>query len=201
MDLTGQPPIVLFSRTTINPPLATEPCMPAVSPADPSTAPLALLYPDLHTELAVTRDILARVPWEQADWRPHPKSMTLRALAIHVAQLPGFLTGMTVTDVMDFKPEDFAPPPIASTDELHALFDSESAKTHAVLKGIDWAKLNGTWKMTFGGHTVIDNQRAFLLRHMGISHLVHHRAQLGVYLRLLDVAIPGSYGPSADAQM
>ncbi len=175
--------------------------MSSVPAADPTTAPLALLYPDLQAELAVTRDLLTRVPWDRADWKPHPKSMSLRSLASHVAQLPGFLTAMTAMDVLEFKPENFAPPALENTDALVAMFDVEAAKMHAVLAGLDWAGLNGSWKMTMGGHTIIDNQRAFLLRHMGINHLVHHRAQLGVYLRLLDVAIPGSYGPSADTQM
>lgn len=82
---------------------------------------------------------------------------------------------MTVTEVLEFKPEDFTPPPIGSTEALVALFDSEAAKMHAALEGVDWMTLNGKWKMTMGGHTIIDNQRAFLLRHMGINHLVHHR--------------------------
>lgn len=172
--------------------------MSAAPAVDGSTPPVALLYPELAAELAVTREILSRVPWAQASYKPHAKSMSLGSLASHVAQLPNFLTTMAATDVLDFKPEAFAPPPLASTEELVAFFDAECTKMHAALEGMDWAKLNGSWKMTMGDYTIIDNQRAFLLRHMGINHIVHHRAQLGVYLRMLDVAIPGSYGPSAD---
>lgn len=169
------------------------------APALDTTKPVALLYPELEAELAVTRDMLSRVPWDKAAWKPHAKSMQLSALAAHVAQLPNFLTTMAATDVLDFKAEDFAPPPLTSTADLVALFDAEVAKMHEALAAMTWDKLNGSWKMVMGDQTWIDNQRAFLLRHMGINHLVHHRAQLGVYLRLLDVAIPGSYGPSADS--
>jgi uncharacterized damage-inducible protein DinB len=172
--------------------------MTAVPAFDASTSPVALLYPELAAELAVTRDILSRVPWAQAAYKPHAKSMSLGALAAHVAQLPSFLTVMAATDVLHFKPEDFATPALADTDALLALFDSECSKMHAALAGLDSARLNGSWKMMMGEHVFVDGQRAFLLRHMGINHIVHHRAQLGVYLRLLDVAIPGSYGPSAD---
>ncbi|HYW49329.1 MAG TPA: DinB family protein [Gemmatimonadaceae bacterium] len=166
--------------------------------ADPAGDPIALLFPELETELAMTRSMLAIVPWEHADWKPHVRSMTLRALATHVAQLPSFMTVMAATDTLDFKPEDFTPPTIGSTDELLALFDAECGRMSAALVGMDWSRLNGSWKMMIGEHAVIDNQRAMLLRHMGVNHLVHHRAQLGVFLRLLDVKIPGCYGPSAD---
>ena len=172
---------------------------PAVSR---DTPPVALLYPELEAELAVTRAILSLVPWDdRAAWKPHAKSMSLGGLASHVAQLPGFLSVMAATEVLHFTPEAFKPPAIASTDELVAFFDSEVVKMHAVLATMSWESLNGSWKMMAGPHAIFDNQRAFLLRHMGINHIVHHRAQLGVYLRMLDIAIPGSYGPSADTKM
>ena len=160
--------------------------------------PIALLYPELDDELAVTRAILAIVPWEHAEWKPHPRSGSLRQLATHVAQLPKFATTMSAMDVLHFNPEDFKPAPVTSTEELVALFDAEVATMRDAMSKLDHERLNGSWKMMFGGNAMIDNQRAYLLRHMGINHIVHHRAQLGVYLRLLDVKIPGSYGPSAD---
>ena len=172
--------------------------MTARPTADPAGDPITLLFPELPMELDTTRGLLALVPWERADWQPHPRSMSLRQLATHVAQLPSFLTVMASTDTLEFKPEDFAPPQLSSTDELLALFDAEVTRMHAALVAMDWDRLNGSWKMEIGGQAVIDNQRAMLLRHMGVNHMVHHRAQLGVFLRLLDVKIPGSYGPSAD---
>ena len=160
--------------------------------------PIAVLFPELEPELAVTRSILGIVPWDQQAWKPHARSMSLGQLATHVAQLPNFTTVMSNTDVMDFKPEDFKAPTLHSTDELVALFDDEVRKMRSALNALDWTRMHGSWKMTMGGHTIVDGERGMLLRHMGINHLVHHRAQLGVYLRLLDVKIPGSYGPSAD---
>jgi uncharacterized damage-inducible protein DinB len=167
-----------------------------IDPAN--TSPVALLYPELDHEMTVTRSLLSIVPWEHADWKPHPKSMSLRSLAGHVAQLPSFLTTMIAMDVLHFNPADFKTPPLTGTDDLLALFDSELAKMRSALASLDWAQLGGSWKMMMGEHTIVDGQRAFLLRHMGINHIVHHRAQLGVFLRLLNVPIPGSYGPSAD---
>ena len=160
--------------------------------------PIAVLYPELEAELAVTRSLLAIVPWEQAAWKPHAKSMSLGQLATHVAQLPNFTTAMANTDTLDFSPEDFKAPTLGSTAELVAMFDNEVASMRVAIGALDWTRMDGSWTMTMGGHKIVDGQRAMLIRHMGINHLVHHRAQLGVYLRLLDVKIPGSYGPSAD---
>ena len=159
-----------------------------------------VLYPDLAAEAAVTRKLLALVPMEHLDWKPHPKSMSLRALASHVAAMPGFSTAMLAMDELVFDPAAWAPKPFESGADLVAIFDAELAAMTALLAQMDGARASGNWKMTMGGYAFIDGQRAFLIRHMGINHLVHHRAQLGVYLRLLDVAIPGSYGPSADTQ-
>ena len=161
--------------------------------------PIALLYPELDAELAMTHAMLAIVPWEHADWKPHPRSGSLRQLACHVAQLPDFAMTMATMDILHFNPEDFKTPDVRNTDELVAMFDAKVETMRGALMALDWEKLEGTWKMQMGEHVIISGQRARLLRHMGINHIVHHRAQLGVYLRLLDVKIPGCYGPSADS--
>ena len=163
------------------------------------TDPIAQLFPELDMELAVTRKILSIVPMERADWKPHPRSMSLGQLAVHVAQLPGFATEMASADVTPFDPAAWEPAPVRDATELLALFDAEATKLRAALGALDHARLNGNWKMTMGDQAILDGQRSTMIRHMGINHLVHHRAQLGVYLRLLDVKIPGSYGPSADS--
>jgi uncharacterized damage-inducible protein DinB len=160
--------------------------------------PIALLCADLDTELATTRKMLALVPMERADWKPHEKSMTLGALSIHLAQLPAFGSGMCATDVLVFDPVQWKPPVVTSATGLLELFDEKSASLKAMLSQQSWQTLRGTWSMEMGGARMLHGERAFMLRHMCINHLVHHRAQLGVYLRLLDVEIPGSYGPSAD---
>ena len=161
--------------------------------------PIALLYPELEQELASTRAMLAIVPWEHAEWKPHPRSGSLRQLSCHVAQAPGFATAIAAMDVLSYDPEAFKPPMIGSTTELLTYFEENAASLRGALSALDWDKLEGNWKMQMGEIVVLNGQRAMMLRHMGINHLVHHRAQLGVYLRLLDVKIPGSYGPSADS--
>ena len=173
---------------------------PEPVPAAIDTDPIALLFPELDLEMAVTRSLLGAVPWERAAWKPHPKSMSLGQLAVHVAQLPNFATAIAATDVLNFDPVAFAAPAIANTNELLALFDSEVVKLRAALGALDWTRLGGNWKMVMGENVFLDGQRALMIRHVGINHLVHHRAQLGVFLRLLDVPLPGSYGPSADTK-
>jgi uncharacterized damage-inducible protein DinB len=163
-----------------------------------AATPTAMLFPELEAELAVTRKFLSLVPMDNPEWRPHGKSMTLKALAAHVAQLPDFGSAMIAMDVLNFNPEDFKTPPVSSTADLLAIFDASAAKFRDLMAGVDLAKLSGEWKMMMGTQEFVRGQRAYLLRSMFVNHLVHHRAQLGVYLRLLDVKIPGSYGPSAD---
>lgn len=162
--------------------------------------PIALLFPELDAELATTRSMLSIVPWDRADWKPHPRSGSLRQLACHVAQLPDFAMTMATMDVLHFRPEDFEAPDVRNTDELVAMFDAKVATMRSALSALDWQKLDGTWKMQMGENVVIAGQRAMLLRHMGINHLVHHRAQLGIYLRLVDERVPNMYGPTADTK-
>lgn len=162
----------------------------------PATA--AELYADLDLELAATRRVLERVPFEHWDWRPHEKSFTLGRLATHLAELPRFAEVMATTDELDMAQGMDAPPTVASRDELLALFDARAASMRAIVAGLDAERLAGHWKLRVGDAVYLDAPRALLLRQHGISHPVHHRAQLTVYLRLLGVPVPGLYGPSAD---
>lgn len=157
-----------------------------------------VLFPDIDIEAGVTRQLLALVPMDKLDWKPHPKSMTLRALASHVASLPGFTTAMAAMDVLNFDPAAWKPKAFSTSAELLGIFDEELTAMKAAVNALDTARLAGTWQMKMGDQVIVEGKRAELIRHMGINHLVHHRAQLGVYLRLLEVPIPGSYGPSAD---
>lgn len=170
---------------------------PALGPT--TTDPVALLYPELDTELAVTRAMIALVPFEQVAWRPHAKSGTLVNVAYHLVQLLDFSMAIATLDVLEYAPASWVTPTFNSTADIVALFDTKAAQLRTVLAGLDWDRLNGSWKFVMGEHTIVGGQRALMLRHMGINHIVHHRAQLGVYLRLLEVKIPGSYGPSADS--
>ncbi len=164
-----------------------------------SESPVALLFPELADELAITRALLSLAPGDQFDWAPHPKSMTLGTLTSHIAGLPALGTVIISVDSLEFDRAAWVPQRLVDTDAVLALFDGECAKLHAALDTLDWDKLNATWQMTMGGQVALSGLRRVLLRKMAINHLVHHRAQLGVYLRLLEIKLPGSYGPSADA--
>ncbi len=165
-----------------------------------SENPVALLFPDLAGELDTTRTLLALAPGDQFDWAPHAKSMTLGQLTSHLASLPMLATVIITLEALEFDPAMWVPQKLANTEAVLAMFDAERTKLQAALDTLDWDKLNATWRMTRGGHVAISGVRRVLLRNMSINHIVHHRAQLGVYLRLLDIKLPGSYGPSADSR-
>lgn len=167
--------------------------------SSPVTAtPAQLLFADLAQEIAATRRVLERVPDGRTEWRPHDKSMTLGRLATHIAELPRFATTILSTDELDFGASGYTPVTLAMTAEIVALFDAESAKMRAAIDAMTWEAVGQRWVMRGGGQVWIDGQKGELMRTFGLSHIAHHRAQLGVYLRLLDVAVPGVYGPSAD---
>lgn len=156
------------------------------------------LYADLDLELAATRRMLERVPFEHWDWKPHPKSFTLGRLATHLAELPRFAEVIATTEEMDMAKGPMPPSTVGNTAELVALFDARAATMRTVVASMDAATLAGHWKLRVGDTVYLDAPRSLLLRQHGISHPVHHRAQLSVYLRLLGVPVPGLYGPSAD---
>ncbi len=171
---------------------------PATTTPATERAPAALLFPDLDAELEATRRILERVPDGQDDWRPHEKSMTLGELASHVAELPGFAVMMLTQDEVNFDPPGPSPSKLQTTAERLATFEKLSGELRDLIGGLTWDRAFGEWQMRIGGKVVLSGARAELVRRMGLTHIAHHRAQLGVYLRLLGVPIPGSYGPSAD---
>jgi uncharacterized damage-inducible protein DinB len=162
------------------------------------TATAAELYADLDLELTATRRILERVPFEHWNWKPHEKSMALGQLARHLAELPHFAEQMATTDELDMAKEPYKPSVVKDREELLALFDERAARMREVVRSLDEQQLAGHWRLKMGDQVFLDAPRSLLLRQHGISHPVHHRAQLGVYLRLLNVPIPGLYGPSAD---
>ena len=155
-------------------------------------------FADFAAERASTRRMLSRVPDEQLDWRPHPKSRTLGELAVHVAELPNRGAAILTLDEVDNsqRPAPGAPP--RSGAELLARHDAALARLEAALASTDEASLAAPWTLRRGPQVLISGPRRTMLRVVMMSHLVHHRAQLGVYLRLLGVPVPGMYGPSAD---
>ena len=174
--------------------------MTATQPAGavPASLPLTqLLYADFDAEFATTRRFLERYPAGKDDWRPHPSSRPLRTLANHVADLTGRGTLILETDERDAAA--VAPrPEVGTAAELVALLDANVARFRTVLAGTDFAALERPWTLRMGPRIIVQEKKRLLLRTMLMSHLVHHRAQLGVYYRLLGLPVPGAYGPSAD---
>jgi len=164
-------------------------------------SPLAqTLIPELDHELALTRRVLARIPAEHFDWQPHPKSMTLVHLATHTADLLGGIAATMYTTEMDLAAFDGVTPvrPTATAGLLD-LLTASGDKARAALTAAEPEDFDQTWTLRHGEHQILSQPRAEIVRHL-ISHTVHHRGQLSVYLRLLDVPVPYIYGPSADEQ-
>lgn len=153
---------------------------------------------ELQQEAATTRRILERVPGDKLSWAPHPKSMTLGQLALHVASIPGAISGLAQLDEFDASAANFSPPAAASKDEVMAAFDDAIAKASAYLGGLTPEAAAAPWRLTMRGNEVFTVPRAGMLRSILLNHWYHHRGQLSVYLRLLDVPVPVIYGRSAD---
>jgi uncharacterized damage-inducible protein DinB len=153
---------------------------------------------ELRQETATTRRVLERVPADKLSWRPHPKSMTLGQLAIHIANIPGAICGLAAVDEFDASTVDFTPPQPASRDEILSRLETSVREAEAYLSGLSPEAAMKGWRMTAGGRELMTIPRAALLRSVMLNHWYHHRGQLSVYLRLLDVPIPVIYGRSAD---
>jgi uncharacterized damage-inducible protein DinB len=168
----------------------------------PSSGSLAdTLYTDFDNEMATTRRMLERFPSGHNDWRPHEKSMTLGRLAAHVAELPQYGTMIITSDELDFATAGYVPTTYETAEQLLATFDEKVAALRPAMATLDSAILASPWTLRNGEQLFFTRPKGALIRHMMINHLVHHRAQLGVYYRMLGVDLPGSYGPSADEPM
>ena len=148
-------------------------------------------------EAEVTRKMLKIVPDDQYDWKPHPKSMTIRQLATHIAELPGWIPMGINTEVLDFAKSDYKPTPIDNNGELMKAFEDNQKLALESLSKTDDDYLQNSWTMRNGDQVYMTTTKENVIK-MAISQTIHHRAQLGVFLRLLNIPIPGSYGPSAD---
>ncbi len=157
-----------------------------------------LYFADLADEHAATRLMLSRVPEQQLDWRPHPKSRTLGELATHVAELPNRGAAILTLDHVDTANRPAPTTPPATNAGLLALYDAALARLNTALASASEASIAAEWSLRRGEVVLVRGKRRAMLRRVMMSHLVHHRAQLGVYLRLLGVPVPGMYGPSAD---
>ncbi|WP_343307270.1 DinB family protein [Chitinophaga niabensis] len=152
---------------------------------------------EMEKESITTRKMLSIVPEDKFDWQPHPKSMTVRQLTTHIAEMPTFATLAVTTDELDFNTQPYQPVQINNKEELLQYFETTLADSKAHLAAANENILPETWTMRAGDAIYAQLSKEEAVR-MSFSQIVHHRAQLGVFLRLLDVPIPGSYGPSAD---
>lgn len=160
-----------------------------------------LLLLEFDEEMKKTRATLERVPAAKGDFAPHPKSMPLGKLAPHVAQLAGFGLTILTTPAYDFSTGSIKPVPFESGAQLVKVLDEGAAQVRAALQAAPESAWTGNWKLSFQGKTIFEGPRFLAYRQMFLNHLVHHRAQLGVYLRLTDNLVPATYGPSADDKM
>lgn len=153
---------------------------------------------ELQQESATTRKVLERLPISEFDWKPHEKSMTLGRLAVHVAEMTGWITETVNSDALDFATIDYKPLKPESIAELVEYFDNELAKAVDALGGASDEHLMKDWTLRNGETVYFTMPRVAVLRGMCLSHIIHHRGQLSVYMRLKDVPVPAIYGPSAD---
>ncbi|HYW70489.1 MAG TPA: DinB family protein [Pyrinomonadaceae bacterium] len=160
-----------------------------------------MMLPEFDLEMANTRKTLERVPDDKFEWKPHDKSMTLGGLATHLSNIPSWTKNTFEADELDIAPEGQEAPHVEqanSTADLLQAFDQNVAAARAALESASDESFFGKWSLLAGGKTIFTLPRAAVMRGFVMNHMIHHRAQLGVYLRLLDIPVPSIYGPSAD---
>jgi uncharacterized damage-inducible protein DinB len=160
-----------------------------------------MLLDEFDVEIKKTRTALERVPGDRADFAPHPKSTPLGKLAPHVAQLAGFGLTILTTPAFDFSTGKIKPVAFESAAQLVKVLDEGAAKVRSALQATPDSAWKDSWKLSFQDKTIFEGTKFLAYREMFLNHLVHHRAQLGVYLRLTDNLVPATYGPSADDKM
>ncbi|RYD81638.1 MAG: DinB family protein [Sphingobacteriales bacterium] len=158
---------------------------------------IELLLKELHQEAAITRKMLSIVPDDKYDYKPHAKSMTIKSLATHIAELPTWISLAVNTDGLDFAAAPYNPEDINDNKSLLALFEKSLAEGKKALEEAKEENLDKEWVLRSGDQIFSKQSKYETIRH-AFAQTIHHRAQLGVYLRLNNIAIPGSYGPSAD---
>ena len=160
-----------------------------------------MLLPEFDQEMACARRLLERLPGDRFGWKPHAKSFPLGHLATHLANIPGWAPMVVGSDSVDVAPPGQPPlrtVPLATPAEILEAFDRNAAAAREAIGGASDDHLGHPWALLSGGKEVFSIPRSAALRTFVMSHLIHHRAQLGVYLRLLDLPVPSTYGPTAD---
>ena len=156
------------------------------------------LLPEFDHEVSTTRKLLERVPEDKWDWTPHEKSMKMGRLACHVAELPYFATSTSKSDSMDFAKGEYKTVEAATRQQLLDAFDKNATDARAAIAALSDEDLMKPWSLVMDGKALMTMPKAGVLRTVMMNHLIHHRGQLSVYLRLTDTPVPSIYGPSAD---
>ena len=159
---------------------------------------VASLLAEYDKETATTRRLLERIPPQRFDWRPHPKSFTAGGLGSHLVECIDWVVPIFTRDELDVDPSTFRTYEAATLDGLLRAFDDKVAAGRGILAGVDASSLMATWRLKLLGKVRVERPKADAFRDFTLSHMIHHRGQLSVYLRLLDVPVPGAYGPTAD---
>jgi uncharacterized damage-inducible protein DinB len=155
------------------------------------------LLAELEQEADTTRRVLERIPQAHLSWKPHPKSMSLGQLSLHVATVPGNVAELAAMDTIP-EPPAFVQPEAATASELVPALAESVAKARRLLGGFEDAKMNAMWRLQSGGREIMAMPRVVFVRAIMLNHWYHHRGQLLVYLRLLNQSVPSVYGPTAD---
>ncbi len=153
---------------------------------------------EIREEAAITARVLERVPGDKLSWKPHPKSMSLGQLALHIATIPGRLAALVQMDGFDVSQANFEPPAPANVNEIHSAFQRSVKEAEDVLHNMSDDKAAANWRLTLKEKEIFNKPRVAVMRSIMLNHWYHHRGQLSVYLRLLDVPVPVIYGRSAD---
>lgn len=153
---------------------------------------------ELTHEAATTRRVLARLPDSRFGWRPHARSMTLGMLASHIGEIMAWGVEIATKEEISFDPNIYQPPVTAGAAEAVEVFEQNVSRLKDALLGIETRDLLATWRLRAGDRVVLEMPRVGAIRSMVLNHMIHHRGQLSVYLRLLDVPLPSIYGPTAD---
>jgi uncharacterized damage-inducible protein DinB len=159
---------------------------------------LSPMLQEFHRESSITRRVLDRVPADKLTWAPHPKSMTIGQLANHIAIVPAGISRIAQNDVHEIDPSSFAVPQPKDKNEILDAFEASVKTAEQFIEGLTESTATATWRVKAGGQEVLAIPRIEFVRNIMLNHWYHHRGQLSVYLRLLEVPVPSIYGPSAD---
>jgi uncharacterized damage-inducible protein DinB len=163
--------------------------------------PIDAILKELSQEAATTRRLLERVPEQHLTWKPHVKSMSMGRLATHIAEIPGWVSTVLETDGFDVGSGNYTPQTARSVADLLSVFDKNVPLVEAAIRRQTPDRLSAMWRITKQGQVLLELPRLGVIRTLLLNHLIHHRGQLSVYLRLKDVPLPSIYGPTADTPM